>query len=86
MIVATERLGLPGDESSRLERSGIVQRRLVYPTDSTVPTATCHEQLREDENALCGFPCEALVAVPGVLALEELDPSLRCPRCLAANA
>jgi hypothetical protein len=54
VIVVTERLGLPGPESGRLERRGFLQEQLVYPVDSDVPTATCHVAPAEREHALCG--------------------------------
>ena len=81
MIVATERLGWPGKESSRLERAGILQKRLVYPRNSGAPTATCHLQPSAEEPALCGFPWEGLVAVPGGQEFEDIDEWMRCDDC-----
>lgn len=75
MIVSTERLGIPGVESERLERSGIAQRQLVYPTDSDHPSATSHLQAAERERALCGYQWEQLMAVPG--AVLGLGPGWR---------
>jgi hypothetical protein len=81
MILSTERLGLPGAESPWLERAGFVQRRLVYPNQPDEPTELCHLQPADSEPALCGFPWEALVAVPGDRTFGDIDPSLRCERC-----
>ena len=83
-IVSTERLGTPGGESGRLERSGIVQRQLVYPTDSNRPTATCHLQRGERTPAICGYQWEGLVGVPGAASFDDVPEALRCSRCLAA--
>jgi hypothetical protein len=78
-IVSTERLGRPGSESGRWERKGLFQNRLIYPTDSNVPTATCHVQPDAQSPALCGFNWESLVAVPDVLTFDQIEPALRCP-------
>lgn len=86
LIVSTERLGMPGDESGRVERSGVVQRRLVYPTDSDRPTATCHLQPTEHDRALCGYQWEGLVPVPGAASFDDVPEDLRCSRCLAQLA
>jgi hypothetical protein len=86
LIVATERLGSPGRESGWLERAGFVQKRQHYPTDRDAPTATCHLQPADDRPALCGYPWEALVAVPGQPEWSDLDEWLRCDRCDALRA
>jgi hypothetical protein len=85
VIVSTERLGLPGEESTMLERRGIVQRRLTYPYDSDTPTATCHLQPADDERALCGYQWEGLVRVPGAKSFDDIAEELRCPRCAQAS-
>jgi len=81
LIVATERLGRPGAESGWLERAGIVQKRGRYPTSPDQPTATCHLQPADNQNALCGYQWEGLTAVPGQPEWSELDDWLRCDRC-----
>jgi hypothetical protein len=81
MIVSTERLGRPSEESGRFERHGFVQKRLVYPLDSDTPTATCHVQRSAREPALFGYQLEGLIAVPGSPSFEEIEDSLRCERC-----
>ncbi len=86
VFVATERLGIPGDDSSRPERRGVVQKQLVYPTESDQPTATCHLQPDPQENALCGYQWEGLIAVPGAGSLTDVPSDLRCPKCLAAQS
>jgi hypothetical protein len=92
--VATERLGIPGDESSRLERRGVVQKKLVYPTRSDQPTATCHLQPDPQEKALCGTSGKGLLrfrglnplvtfpATCGVPSAKRLSPKLPTDRLL----
>jgi hypothetical protein len=84
LIVSTERLGVPGEESSRLERRGLVQKQLVYPNGSDRPSATCHLQPGPRDNALCGYQWEGLVAVPGAESFSDVQSGLRCPKCEAA--
>jgi hypothetical protein len=84
LIVTTERLGIPGDESGWLERRGIEQKRLTYPDKSDRPTATCHLQPDGRQNALCGYQWEGLVPVPGAVTLSDVPIGLRCPKCLTA--
>jgi hypothetical protein len=43
-LISTERLGIPGRESSWFERRGYSQRHLVYRNEPDTPTATCHVQ------------------------------------------
>jgi hypothetical protein len=83
-IVSTERLGVPGDESGWLERRGIEQKRLTYPNQPDRPTATCHLQPHERENALCGYQWEGLVPIPGAASLDDVPEEMRCPRCRSA--
>jgi rubredoxin len=84
-IVATERLGVPGAESSVLERKGYVQKSLKYPTVSEQPSATCHFQSAEQQNALCGYQWEGLIAVPGAKSFDDVSEELRCPKCAKAS-
>jgi hypothetical protein len=66
-IVATERLGYPDPEHrSRLARRlfGELQTRLMYDFSAEEPTATCHLQRHDHENALCGYQWEMLVRIP----------------------
>lgn len=60
------------------------QDRLVYPDRPHEPTATCHLQTAEDENALSGFQWEGLVLVPGKPDWTDLHPDLRCDGCSRA--
>jgi hypothetical protein len=76
-VVGTERLGWPSEESRWAERTGFQQ----YFREPEVPTATCHLQLAADQAALCGFPWEALVEVPGKVQFPDIDPDLRCSDC-----
>jgi hypothetical protein len=85
VIVSTERLGRPGEESGWLERHDIAQRRLTYPNAADVPTATCHLQPAEDVPAICGYQWEGLVRVPGATSLDDVAAELRCPRCVARS-
>ena len=80
-VVAAERLGRPGEDSGMLERLGILQRQLRYPIEPDVPTELCHLQRSSDENALCGFPWERLILVPGAVSLDDIDEELRCRTC-----
>ena len=75
-LVSTEQLGWPGQESGVMERAGIFQKRLQYPIDPSVATATCHLQRSPEENALCGFPWEGLIQVPGGRECEALRPKV----------
>jgi hypothetical protein len=83
-IVATERLGVPGAESSWLERKGYVQKSLQYPTDPEKPSATCHLQPDEDQDALCGYEWECLVAVPDATSFADVPEELWCTKCRQA--
>lgn len=75
-FVSTERLGFP---------HGIVARMLGVSrrVDDERPTATCHLQLTEEENALCGYEWEGLTRVPGAPCWTDLHPDLRCDACSA---
>ena len=81
MIVSTERLVWPGAESTRLERAGIAQHPLIYPDRPDEPSATCHVQPSVEEAALCGYPWEMLIAIPGSPRFDELDDRLQCSNC-----
>lgn len=92
LITATERLGWPPPPRWRwwhwlwlrplwpLE----VQDRLVYEDQADTPTATCHLQVSEESPALCDYPWEILVAVPGNPPFESLEEWLRCDECAKA--
>lgn len=84
LIVSTERLGLPADDASWSERKGFVQKSLEYPIDPERPTATCHLQEAAETEALCGYPWEMLVPVPGAASFAEVPDDLRCPQCAAS--
>jgi hypothetical protein len=84
LIVSTERLGLPGDDSSRSERKGLVQKSPTYPIDPERPTATCHLQEAAEADALCGYPWEMLVPLPAAGSFADVPDGLRCPKCTAA--
>ena len=79
LIVSTERLGSPGEESTRLERRGVVQKSLVYLTHSDQAPATCHIQPSPRENALCGYQGERLVPVPGAEPFGDVPSGLWFP-------
>ncbi|GAA4475419.1 hypothetical protein GCM10023170_098550 [Phytohabitans houttuyneae] len=82
-LVATERLGWPRDRwwHALTAVFGETQSRLRYDIEPDSPTATCHLQPRDDVNALCGFPWECLVLVPGQPPWRELARWLRCDEC-----
>jgi hypothetical protein len=75
-FVSTERLG---------RRRGIVALVLdhgpVAFKSADQPTATCHLQLADDENALCGYEWEGLRRIPGDPGWKEFHPALRCDEC-----
>jgi len=56
-----------------LERSGIAQKRGRYPNSPNAPTATCHLQPADNENALCGYQWEGLIAAPGQPEWSDLE-------------
>lgn len=60
---------------------GEVQTRLEYEVEPEKPTATCHLQVRDTDNALCEYPWELLVLVPGQPPWGELAQWLRCDEC-----
>lgn len=74
--VATERLGSPHHLWDWL-------RGRPRPHDIGRPTATCHLQLEDEENALCGYQWEGLNRVPGNPTWTDLHPDLRCDACSA---
>jgi hypothetical protein len=86
LIVSTERLGTPGEESSWLERRGFEQKMLVYQNQRDQPSATCHLQPSQKANALCGYQWEGLVSVPGAVSFSDVPIGLRCPKCQTAAA
>jgi hypothetical protein len=79
--VATERLGWPPGRKRWRRWFGELQTRMVYDDRPNEPTATCHLQRHEDENALCGYHWEGLVLVPGSPTWTDLHPNLRCSDC-----
>jgi hypothetical protein len=85
-FVATERLGWPRRRWWHITGVplGEVQTRLQYDIEPTTPTATCHVQSTEQSDAPCGYPWEALIAVPGQPAWRQLPHWLRCDGCEAA--
>jgi hypothetical protein len=84
-IVGAERLGLPA-KPGFFEWLGISQRQLRYEVNPDEPTATCHVQPGDDLPALCEFPWECLVPVPGGPAWWDIDPVWRCEECTDALA
>jgi hypothetical protein len=82
LIVGTERLGVPGEESGGLERLGYVQKSLEYPHRPDEPTATCHIQPGQNQRALCSYQWEGLIAIPGATSLADVPEALRCTHCL----
>lgn len=78
-FVSTERLGRQRGVVARLlGREG----RVAESTGE--PTATCHLQLTDDDNAVCDFEWEGLSRVPGDPGWKDLHPDLRCDACSAA--
>lgn len=75
-FVSTERLGSP---------HGVVARMLGVSRrwDEDQPSATCHLQVKDEENALCGYEWEGLTRVPGDPSWTDLHPGLRCDTCSA---
>jgi hypothetical protein len=54
---------------------------MVYDDRPDEPSATCHLQRDDRENALCDFPWECLVLVPESPSWTDLHPDMRCPKC-----
>lgn len=74
-FVSTERLGSSHGFAARvlgLSRLADDQR-----------TATCHLQVMQEKNALCGYEWEGLARVPGGPTWTDLHPELRCDKCSA---
>ena len=84
-VVATERLGWPRTRWWHvvIELFGEAQGRLQYEIEPDTPTATCHLQPRADRDAVCGYPGELLVAVPGQPQWSQLPEWIRCDECEA---
>jgi hypothetical protein len=84
-IVATERLGWPRRRWWQFLTVFVffieLQMRSRYDIEPDTPTATCHLQPRDDQNALCGYPWEVLVSVPGNPEWAGLAEWLRCDEC-----
>jgi hypothetical protein len=82
VIVGTERLGWPPPPKGwRRFVPWETQSQLVYDDRSDEPTACCHLQPHEEAPALCGFPWEALVAVPGDRSWDDIEEWMRCDKC-----
>ena len=77
VFVSTERLGSPHGLAAQL-------LGLEHPVDDGRPTATCHLQVMEEENALCGYEWEGLTRVPGDPSWTDVHPELRCDTCSIA--
>jgi len=86
VLVSTERLGWPGNESGFMERWGVLQKRASYPQRPDEPTATCHLQPSDTQDALCGYEWEGLVRVPGAVTMADVPEWTRCDECIAAIA
>lgn len=85
LIVSTERLGWPPPRRGWRRvfdlLPGESQTRLVYDTSPNEPTATCHLQAEAEQAALCGYPWECLIEVPGWRTWDSLEDWLRCTVC-----
>jgi hypothetical protein len=82
MLVATERLGWPlPSQGWRRWLPWETQRRIVYDDRPEEPSATCHLQKQDRERALCGYPWERLIVVPGSPKWTDLHPDIRCRMC-----
>ena len=75
-FLSTERLGSPHGFAARI----LGHSRRVGEDH---PTATCHLQVRDEKNALCGYEWEGLTRVPGDPTWTDLHPALRCDTCSA---
>lgn len=86
-LVATERLGWPPRRwwHALTVFFGEMQTRLRYNIEPETPTATCHLQVRDNHSALCGYPWEHLVLVPGQPPWDELPQWIRCDECEDAS-
>jgi hypothetical protein len=79
LLVATERLGWPVPRRGwRRWLPWETQKEMVYDDRSNEPTATCHLQRHENENALCGYEWEGLVPVPESPPWTDLHRNFRC--------
>jgi hypothetical protein len=85
LTVSTERLGWPRRRGWRILTGvlGEYQGRMRYEVEPDMPTATCHLQPSEGEPALCGYPWEGLIRVPGNPQWTDLHPDMRCDECEA---
>ena len=77
-FVSTERLGSPNGIAARM--LGLSRR-----WDEDQPSATCHLQVKDEENALCGYEWEGLTRAPGDPTWSDLHPALRCDTCSAVT-
>ncbi len=86
LFVSTERLGWPPrPQGWRRFVPWETQDRFVYEDRPEEPTATCHLQRDDREDALCGYEWEGLIAVPGNPEWTDLAPYMRCDQCEAAS-
>jgi hypothetical protein len=60
------------------------QKQMVYGDRPYEPSATCHLQRNERENALCEYPWEGLTPIPGSPDWTDLHPEMRCDECSLA--
>ena len=54
---------------------------MVYEDHPEEPSATCHLQRDDTEDALCGYAREQLIPIPGGPGWGDLHPILRCSKC-----
>jgi hypothetical protein len=86
VMIGTERLGWPRPAKGwRQFVPWESQSQLVYDDRPEEPTACCHLQPAEESPALCGFPWECLVTVPGERSWESLEDWMRCDECVKAS-
>src|SRR5438477_9611173 len=84
-VVSTERLGWPPPRHGwRRWVPWETQTQMVYDDRPDEPSATCHLQRDEQSKALCGYPWEQLVAIPGAPSWTDLHPEMRCRKCTDA--
>src|SRR4051794_4578121 len=87
LFVSAERLGWPPRRRWWLRWvPWETQTRMVYEDRAEEPSATCHLQRDDRENALCGYEWEGLVMVPGHPQWTDLHPEMRCDECSKAAA
>jgi len=81
VIVATERLGYPPPRTGwRRFVPWESQVELVFDDRPDEVTSTCHLQPDERTAALCGYPWERLIRIPGDHSWTDLA-AWQCERC-----